>query len=85
MGRQPVESTLAEVRSRITDACHALSRLPDIDMRYVAPLMALAESVLERGLTSSHAAMPEPLLDVVRQWRGDNLTSGATRPVGGHR
>ena len=80
-----VESTLAEVRTRIADACQALSRLPDTDMRYVAPLMTLAESVLERGLTSAHAAMPEPLLDVVRQWRGDALTSGATRPIGGYR
>lgn len=80
-----VESALAEVRTYMGEACQTLSNASGVEMRYVAPLTGLAESVLERGLVGAHAAMPGPLLDVVRQWRADTLTPSGVRPRGGHR
>ena len=59
---------LAEARSYLDEGRQVLSGMTGVHTHYVAALIGLAESVLERGLVGAHTTIPEPLLDVVRQW-----------------
>lgn len=66
-----VDAALDEARRLVGAARAALHGVPQADIRYVATLVGLAESVLERGLIGAHQVVPGPLLEVVGQWRGD--------------
>jgi heptaprenyl diphosphate synthase len=91
-----VDAALTEVSGYIAEARRVLSTVAGVDMRYVATLTELAESVLEQELVGAHDVPSEPLLRAIRRWhRGKNRNESAPsrppvetprggRPIGGY-